>query len=76
MESPLVQAQRNASSIIDKQIEKKGEHKHFTSGSQVNVSCYEEMNNAMQQEENKKCILWSTNISQSVIYTTLCYVYF
>lgn len=56
MESPPVQAQWNASLFIDEQVDKRKEHKHFTSGSQVNGNCYEKMNYAKQQDRNEKCI--------------------
>lgn len=42
---------------------KREEHKHFSSGSRLNGNCYEKMNNAMQQERNRKCIARNTNIS-------------
>ena len=51
MESPPGRAWWNASLFMNEQVEKRKEHKHFTSGSQVDGSCYEKMNNAMQQEK-------------------------
>lgn len=67
MESPLVLAQWNASLFIDEQVGKREEHKHFTSGSQVNGNCYEKMNYAKQQEGNKKYIAWNTNMYHWVL---------